>query len=148
MQTNRKVLFLCTGNYYRSRFAEEYFNHLARHKGSDWRADSAGLMVPETRHINPGTFSQHATAALESRDIMPAARNREPAPFVPESIEDFELCVALSDREHRPMFTRRFPELIDRVTFWTVEDIGFEDPTEATDRIAEAVEALFARLEG
>ena len=37
------VLFLCTGNYYRSRFAEVLFNHLARERGLRWRAESRGL---------------------------------------------------------------------------------------------------------
>jgi protein-tyrosine phosphatase len=36
------VLFLCTGNYYRSRYAEELFNHLARAEGIGWRAFSRG----------------------------------------------------------------------------------------------------------
>jgi len=36
------VLFLCTGNYYRSRYAEELFNHLARAEGLSWRAISRG----------------------------------------------------------------------------------------------------------
>jgi protein-tyrosine phosphatase len=40
----RKILFLCTGNFYRSRFAEELFNHLARQKRLDWVADSRGLV--------------------------------------------------------------------------------------------------------
>ncbi len=38
-----KLLFLCTGNYYRSRFAELLFNHLAAQVGLDWRADSRGV---------------------------------------------------------------------------------------------------------
>ena len=37
MQT---VLFLCTGNYYRSRFAEELFNHRAARDGLSWVAQS------------------------------------------------------------------------------------------------------------
>jgi protein-tyrosine-phosphatase len=32
------VLFLCTGNYYRSRFAEELFNHHADRAGLNWIA--------------------------------------------------------------------------------------------------------------
>ncbi|MFX7063749.1 hypothetical protein ABTH87_19020, partial [Acinetobacter baumannii] len=38
----KKILFLCTGNYYRSRYAEEIFNHAARRKGLRWRAFSRG----------------------------------------------------------------------------------------------------------
>ena len=37
------VLFLCTGNYYRSRFAEVLFNHVAGERGLGWRAESRGL---------------------------------------------------------------------------------------------------------
>ncbi len=40
-----KILFLCTGNYYRSRFAENLFNWLATKQGLDWQADSRGLAL-------------------------------------------------------------------------------------------------------
>jgi protein-tyrosine phosphatase len=39
------VLFLCTGNYYRSRFAEMYLNDLAGRAGIDWSADSRALNI-------------------------------------------------------------------------------------------------------
>src|SRR5271165_5168046 len=39
------VLFLCTGNYYRSRFAEEMFNFLAPVKCPGWTAVSRGIAV-------------------------------------------------------------------------------------------------------
>ena len=38
----KKVLFLCTANYYRSRFAEQYFNWLAAQTALDWQAALAG----------------------------------------------------------------------------------------------------------
>ena len=38
-----RVLFLCTGNYYRSRFAEALFNSLAKRAELNWTADSRGL---------------------------------------------------------------------------------------------------------
>jgi protein-tyrosine-phosphatase len=36
----KRVLFLCTGNYYRSRFAELLFNYRARSTGLAWEASS------------------------------------------------------------------------------------------------------------
>ena len=33
MDAIKTVLFLCTANYYRSRFAEEYFNLMATREG-------------------------------------------------------------------------------------------------------------------
>ena len=41
----RSVLFLCTGNYYRSRFAEIVFNSVAERMGLPWRASSRGLAL-------------------------------------------------------------------------------------------------------
>ena len=41
----KTVLFLCTGNYYRSRFAEELFNHQAERADLDWIAQSRGLAL-------------------------------------------------------------------------------------------------------
>ena len=39
------VLFLCTGNYYRSRFAEELFDYLAPANCAGWVAASRGIAV-------------------------------------------------------------------------------------------------------
>ena len=47
----KRVLFICTGNYYRSRFAEEWFNFLVRQERAlHWVADSRGLAL-ELRHL-------------------------------------------------------------------------------------------------
>jgi protein-tyrosine-phosphatase len=39
------ILFLCTGNYYRSRFAEVLFNSVAGKMGLSWHASSRGLAL-------------------------------------------------------------------------------------------------------
>jgi protein-tyrosine phosphatase len=41
----KTVLFLRTGNYYRSRFAEELFNHEAERASLPWIAQSRGLAL-------------------------------------------------------------------------------------------------------
>ena len=50
----KQVLFLCTGNYYRSRFAEIFFNHLASQTSLPWHADSSGLYVQPDGVVNAG----------------------------------------------------------------------------------------------
>ncbi len=52
----KKILFLCTGNYYRSRFAEQLFNHLAIKRGLDWEANSRALAL-EKGTKNVGAIS-------------------------------------------------------------------------------------------
>jgi len=53
----KRVLFLCTGNYYRSRLAEILFNHLAKERTLDWHADSSGLNGQADGIVNSGPLS-------------------------------------------------------------------------------------------
>lgn len=146
MLNHEQVLFLCTGNYYRSRFAEELFNHLAIQRGLSWRADSAGLEVEKWRSYNPGTMSVHTVELLEAMDIIPAGRNRPERQFDPAEIDGVARCIALSESEHKPMVERMHPELLDRIEFWTVEDVHLETPENALPMIVAAVEDLVESL--
>ena len=65
---SRTVLFLCTGNYYRSRYAEELFNDLARSAGLGWTAASRGLAVEELGRWNVGPVSAHTRHAAGRAD--------------------------------------------------------------------------------
>ena len=47
--------------------------------------------------------------------------------------------------EHRPMMVRRFPDLVDRVEYWSVHDIDIVPPPMG---IAQAEERLLALLQG
>ena len=60
------VLFLCSGNYYRSRFAETLFNWLAIQHGLDWWAKSGGLRLYPA---NIGPISHYAVSGLRHRGI-------------------------------------------------------------------------------
>ncbi|HEX3600375.1 MAG TPA: hypothetical protein VHU84_09555, partial [Lacipirellulaceae bacterium] len=62
----QQVLFLCTGNYYRSRFAEIYFNWLAQQRGLAWSAESRGLALDD---CNNGPISRHTLSILKMRGI-------------------------------------------------------------------------------
>ncbi|MEI9952967.1 MAG: low molecular weight phosphatase family protein [Pseudomonadota bacterium] len=119
----RRVLFLCSGNYYRSRFAELFFNHLAEAAGVAYRADSAGLW-PECHTHNPGPMSPHTIAALRERGVRLPAVLRTPRDVQQSDIEQSTITVALKEAEHRSLVMTRFPALLDRVEFWHVDDVG------------------------
>jgi protein-tyrosine-phosphatase len=64
------VLFVCTGNYYRSRFAEVLFNSVADKMGLPWRAASKGLAL-ERGVNNVGPMAIEAVKTLESMGVLP-----------------------------------------------------------------------------
>ena len=141
----RTVLFLCTGNYYRSRFAEELFNHLAARRGLPWTATSRGLDLDLGRW-NVGPISPHTRAALAARGIPLADPPRLPAACVDGELSAADLVVAVKEAEHRAYLERKHPGWADRVTYWHVHDLDKSGPDEATGEIADLVGRLVERL--
>ena len=140
------ILFLCTGNYYRSRFAEEYFNHHALQLGLLWRADSRGLRQDITSLNNPGPMSLHTARALQERGIRPLHSTRFPLPVMRQDIENAAITVAVKEAEHRPMLERLFPDLSKQVEYWDVEDLDVWDPALTIGRLEQRINQLINRL--
>jgi protein-tyrosine phosphatase len=138
-------LFLCSGNYYRSRFAEVLFNHLALAEGLAYRADSAGLWRDCHTH-NPGPISPNTIAALKERGIPLPAVLRPPRDVQESDFRDAALTIAVKEAEHRPLVASRFPDWSDRVEFWHVDDVGDAPPSVALPLIERNVRDLIRRL--
>src|SRR5689334_1886389 len=83
----KNILFLCTGNYYRSRFAEILFNALASKRGLPWKASSRGLAL-ERGASNIGPMAVSAIRALKARGVH-AALDFDRFP-VQVTLDDFE----------------------------------------------------------
>ena len=141
-RTRPSVLFLCTGNYYRSRFAEAYFRHLASERGLEWDADSSGLR-PDPRNL--GNLSVHT--ALECRRLSVAVDAR---PARVTSASDFRAAshvVAVKESEHRPLMRELFPDWEARVEYWEVHDLDIATPERTLAHLRTEVERLVERLE-
>jgi hypothetical protein len=65
-----RILFLCTGNYYRSRFAEILFNWHARQRGLRWTADSRGLALDPTNDEQRADFALHGVLSGVSWNLV------------------------------------------------------------------------------
>jgi protein-tyrosine phosphatase len=141
----RTILFLCSGNYYRSRFAEIVFNEQAERAELAWRATSAGL-TPEGFAGNPGPISVHVIARLARRGIEGPASHRPPRAVTAEMLERADRVVALKEREHRPLLARRFPSFVDRVEFWHVDDVDVAPPSVVLPMLEERVASLVHEL--
>lgn len=140
------LLFLCTGNYYRSRFAEELFNALARPLALPWAAESRALAI-ELGYANVGPISAAAVQALAARGVALAAPARMPAQAYDHDFAAARRIIALHEAEHRPMLAGRFPAWAPRVEYWHVPDVGDLPPAAALERIGRQVEALVAELQ-
>jgi protein-tyrosine phosphatase len=141
---NDRVLFLCSGNYYRSRFAELVFNHLAAARGLHWRAESRGFRLNAS---NVGPISPHARDALLAAGIPLETTLRFPLAATEQELLAARLVVALDEAEHRPMMCIWFPQWIDRVEYWNIRDVHWTDPSEALPALRAGVERLIERLE-
>lgn len=138
------VLFLCTGNYYRSRFAEHLFNHLATYHKLRWRAFSRGLA---TYHVpkSAGPISPYALQGLALRGITDV-EVREPISLSETDLDNAHHIVALKYVEHHPLISQNFPAWINQVEYWHVHDIDQATPEEALPQIEMAVLGLVNRL--
>jgi protein-tyrosine phosphatase len=139
------VLFLCTGNYYRSRFAEHYFNMLAEKAGADWRADSRGLAVGRAGNI--GRISPFAAEGLAARGIALDGDLRFPRQVTADDLANARLIVAMKESEHRGLLAAEFPDWADRTEYWRVDDLDCAWPGETLADLEEAVAALLAKLQ-
>jgi predicted translation initiation factor SUI1 len=137
------VLFLCTGNYYRSRFAEILFNSIAGKMGLPWQASSRGLAL-ERGTSNVGPMAVSAIRALETMGIHAAVDvARPPAPVAAADLEAADRIVALKQDEHFPLLEQRFPAWADKVEFWHIDDAPA-----APGLIEQEVMGLVARILG
>ena len=139
------VLFLCTGNYYRSRFAEILFNHLAAERGLPWRADSRGLDLKIGRNVGP--LSVHTRHACRTRRLP------LPKPLrMPQALSEEDLCaatvvVAVKEAEHRRYLQQQFPDWADRVRYWHVHDLDQSEAGAAMQDLEDRVRSLVAELQ-
>jgi protein-tyrosine phosphatase len=142
-RNEKSVLFVCTGNYYHSRFAEILFNSVAGKMGLPWKASSKGLAL-ERGVNNVGSMAVSAVKALEAMGVRTAdAVARLPTQA---TVDDFDLAnwiVALKQAEHLPLVQERFPAWVEKVEFWHVDDAP-----EALGLIEQEVMRLVARIMG
>jgi len=141
------ALFVCTGNYYRSRFAEHLFVRLCERRGMNWSADSVGLGVDWACKINVGPISKVAVASLAERGIT-ITQPRMPRSMTRQDLERADRVILLDEPEHRPMMREQFPDWEDhtRVSYWNVLDVAPSEDFHPMDAIEPLVLALVEEL--
>jgi protein-tyrosine phosphatase len=139
----KEVIFVCTANYYRSRFSEYLFNALARKHDLRWRATSRGLMTWTVRGLGP---IYEGTADRLTAIGIPFDADRLPAQLAQADLERADLVVAMKMAEHHAMMMDQFPEWADRIEYWHVDDLDCATPDQALPICEECVRSLVRRL--
>jgi protein-tyrosine phosphatase len=166
MIDTKRVLFVCSGNFYRSRLAEILFNVAAEREGVAWRAESRGLL--KTGDLKG--MSEHTVAYLRDHDLGHLAKEpRDPIVLDVEDITAFDLIVGLCRQEHEPIINQKYLSLAramwkaGRIRYWQIYDIpappraivrllggGHKGPSQppnsGTEHIAFAVNDLLSEL--
>ena len=138
-----RILFLCSGIYYRSRLAEILFNWHARQRGLKWTAESRGLALDLT---NNGPISRHTTSYLAARGILSDTCERLPLAAVEADFAEAHRVIAVKETEHRPLVEARFVKWRDRVEYWHIHDLDCASPEEAIPQLEREVLNLLERL--
>ena len=139
----KTILFLCTGNYYRSRFAEVFFNWHAVQQNMPWRAFSRGLAINPR---NLGHMSVYTIDRLDGMKIPLEEYRRDPKDLAVPDLELADHIVAVKATEHRPLISDRFPEWLNRIEFWDIHDIDCSTPDQALPHLENELRKLMGRL--
>ena len=125
-QDASKVLFICTGNYYRSRLAEILFNHYSQLHRHPFRAQSRGFV----EQSNCRGVAREVLDYLQQRNIpLREEIQRDPLVLKIEDLEQADLIIGMSRDEHYPMLKSRFPGILrileqeGRIRFWNIDDV-------------------------
>lgn len=138
----KNLLFICSGNYYRSRTAELLFNNLAAQQGLDWRAQSKGFRLSPN---NLGPISPHALAFCQ-RNGIDCDLERMPETATLADLRNADKIIALKEAEHRPMAREHFPDWEHKIEYWVIHDIDYLSPEQSLPELQQHVVALVKQL--
>ncbi|NBC84501.1 MAG: low molecular weight phosphatase family protein [Bacteroidetes bacterium] len=142
----KRILFLCSGNYYRSRFSEELFNHLVKQEDIEWQADSRGLVKDITSLRNEGPISKYARDWLNKTGVNGINLRRMPKSVTEEDWEKADKVIAVYEKEHKPMIQTHWPEKLERTEFWDAPDIYEIDADVTLNNLENKIKLLVHQL--
>jgi protein-tyrosine phosphatase len=104
-----KILFVCTGNSYRSPVAEALLKKIR----GDLEVESAGTQPA-------GMIAPNAKKFLERENALEKLK-RIPEGIDQKNLEEYDLIVAMK-QNHKNEILKRFPQIEDRIEVWNIDD--------------------------
>ena len=139
---HRQVLFICTGNFYRSRFAEAVFNYHAERRGIAWTAFSRGLAI----HLAEGYLSTYTSEALSIRQIGLRHTGSGRVRLSEDDLLKSNYRIAMDRSEHLLMMRNQFPVWADQIDYWDVSDLPYRSSIDALPEIELKVMQLLEKV--
>lgn len=130
----KHILFVCTGNTCRSPMAEALFRKMAKDRGINAEARSAGVAA-----MDGMSMSRHAEAVLRDHDIEDRLRSKS---LQAEAVDWSDLILTLT-QGHKQQVIRSFPHAADKV--FTLKEYAENDGDVLND-LAE-LDSLYATWE-
>jgi len=127
-----KIIFVCTGNSYRSPMAEV----LLKKVRGDLEVESAGTQLA-------GMIAPNAKKFLERENALEKLK-RTPEGIDQKNLEEYDLIVAMK-QNHKNEILRRYPQMEDRIEVWNIDDpiyLSYGSDEEVFEEIKKRVMAL------
>jgi protein-tyrosine-phosphatase len=127
-----KVLFVCSGNAYRSPVAEALFRKFV----PNIEADSAG--------ISPITSISESARRFLSKENAEEHLKEHPESLEQKRLRDYDLIVVM-ENAHKYTVLMKCPECTDRIQVWDIDDPYFTSPT-LEEKIFQQIKAKVIEL--
>ena len=140
----RKILFICTGNYYRSKFAEIYFNHLQSQKESQsYKSFSRGIRIDLKNNL--GNISKYASDYLKKLSVntvscLPSKQ------ICKRDLESATIIIGIDKEEHENYLITKYPQYEAKYTFWDISDLYLKTSCVELPRLKQKIEELESEL--
>lgn len=140
----QQILFLCTGNYYRSRYAELLFN-ATKPATVHWQAVSRGF---DPTPFNVGPISTDTLNRLRAAGHIVPTDPRWPIRLRETDLQAATRIIAVDAHEHLSYVRNFYPTWDTRIEYWHVPDLDRMRVGAALSLIEANVESLLRALAG
>ena len=135
----KRVLFICTGNFFRSRYAEAHFNCMCDWNKCSHYAVSAGVTIdPQIGPISTYSLYRMVERGIDAKFASPHAKR-----LYKGDIEEADIALCMYEKEHKPMMKLFFEDIENKIVYFNIPDINENSPNKSLDMVETEVNNLF-----